>query len=107
MSFQLYGIKELAGINDRLKAYFESLVANDNVLDLKVVPSNNVQVQQCELYISNGQNVLNLLKQKKNELSSFSNAPQLKEGDKVVIRAALRVKNFTFSVLRISKRLIL
>lgn len=94
MSFQLYGIKELAGINDRLKAYFESLVANDNVLDLKVVPSNNVQVQQCELYISNGQNVLNLLKQKKNELSSFSNAPQLKEGDKVVIRAALTAKNF-------------
>lgn len=94
MPFQLYGCKELGTISQRLKDYFGSLVGHSNVLDLKVVPSNNVQVQQCELYISNGLNIFNLLKEKKNELSSFPYPPTLKSDDYVIIRAALTANKF-------------
>lgn len=93
-SFQLYGCKSLNLTEKRLLNYFESLVCNENVLDLKVIPSNNIQVQQCELFIANGQNVLEILKDKMTDLNTYSAAPPLRNGEVVVFRTALNAKKF-------------
>lgn len=92
--FQLFGCKELELSNKRLVDYFRSLVCNENVLDLKVIPSKNIQMQQCELYIANGQNVLDILKKKMSDLSTYPAASILNNGDMVLIRTALNAKKF-------------
>lgn len=93
MPFELHRCKELGPIDDRLKNAFNELV-KDAVLDLKVIPSSKSTVQQCELFLPNGSNILHLLLEKKDELSSFPNPPHLKDGDKVSIRTAITAKKF-------------
>lgn len=93
-SFQLHGCKALNLTNKRLLDYFGSLVGGENVLDLKVIPSNNIQVQQCELYIANGQSVLEILQDKMSDLNTYPAAPSLEKGDKVVIRTTMNARKF-------------
>lgn len=93
MSFQLHGCKELGPSDKRINEHFTALV-NDTSLELKVIPSKNVQVQQCELYLPNGRNILHLLKEKQNEFCTYPNPPNLKDGDYVVIRSAVTAKQF-------------
>lgn len=93
MPFELHRCKELGPIDDRLKKSFSDLVTNAT-LDLKVIPTFKSTAQQCELFLPNGENVLQLLLQKKNELSSFPNPPHLMNGDVVVIRSAVTAKKF-------------
>lgn len=93
-SFQLYGCKELDLTNKRLIDYFSSIVCNENVLDLKVVQTNHIQVQQCELYIANGESVLDILKAKMTDLNTYPAASNLKNGDMVIMRTALNAKKF-------------
>lgn len=93
MPFELHRCKELGPINNRLKKAFDKLV-KDQTIELKVIPTTRSTVQQCELYRPDGQNVLHLLMEKKHELSSFPNPPNLKENDRVIIRSASTPKKF-------------
>lgn len=84
--FQLHGRKKLNLKNKRLLNCFELIVGGQ--LDLKMMESNNINVQQCELYEANGKSILELLKDadelKMSELSTCPVAPNIK--DMVVIR---------------------
>lgn len=93
-SFQLNGCKALNLTSKPLLDYFGSLVGGENVLDLKVIPSNNIQVQQCELYIANGNSVLEILQAKMSDLNTYPVAPNLKNDDMVVIRTTLNARKF-------------
>lgn len=93
MPFELHRCKELGPIDDRLKKAFDELV-KDATLELKVIPSTKSTAQQCELFLSNGENILHLLMAKKHELNSYPNPPYLKDGDKVIIRFAVTAKKF-------------
>lgn len=93
MPFELHRCQELGPIDDRLKKSFSDLVTNAT-LDLKVIPTFKSTAQQCELFLPNGENVWHLLLQKKNELNSFPNPPDLINGDLVVIRSAVTAKKF-------------
>lgn len=92
VSFQLAKYYELEPIDEQIKNSFEEIVKNSE-LDLKVVASESPQLQQCELYYNNV-NMLNLLKAKQKELTSFSNAVQLKTNDMVIIRYAYTAQTF-------------
>ncbi|XP_031616520.1 maternal protein tudor isoform X2 [Contarinia nasturtii] len=94
MPFELFGCKELGPIDARLKNAFNALVSNDTLLELKVIPTKLSPVQQCELFLPNGDNVLTVLKQKKTALNTYPNPPHLKDGDLVVIRCAVNAKKF-------------
>lgn len=93
MPFQLHGCNELGTTDQRLNRYFETLIS-DKVLDLKVIPVNGAQVQQCEMFLPNGANVLHLLKEKKSQFFSYPNPPQLKDSDYVVLRYSKSAKQF-------------
>lgn len=91
MPFELHGCEQLNPIDDRMKKIFDGLV-KDTTLELQVVPSRTSAVQQCQLFLPNGQNVLEVLTEKRDGLYTFPKPPQLKDGDKVFIRSAVNAK---------------
>lgn len=94
MPFHLSGCKEHLGqLDDKIKEYFKDLL-NDNAMDVKVVPTNKIQVQECELYTGNGLSVLQLLIDKQREFNTYPNPPPLMDNDMVGIRYAITAKQF-------------
>lgn len=89
--FQLAGIKELQPIDERLNEYFKEITKSE--LELKVVPSDNPQIQQCELFIE-AKSVLDMLLTKQKQSNTFSPPPGLKDGENVIIRGAITAKEF-------------
>lgn len=93
IQFTLFDCKQLEPIDDTLKQYFDCLV-DDQELELKVMPIEGpIYVQCCELYLNN-RNVLELLKNKRLELKSYTNAQQLHDDDIVIIRFVKTAKKF-------------
>lgn len=90
--FQLAGIKRLQPIDERLNEYFKAITDKTD-LELKVVPSDNPQIQQCELFIE-AKSVLEILLAKQTQSNTFSAPPALKDGEKVIIRYAQTAKQF-------------
>lgn len=88
--YQLAGIKQLQPIDERLNEYFKVQFLNAE-LELKVVPSDNLQIQQCELFIES-KSVLEMLLAKQAQSNIFSAPPRLKDGENVIIRCALTAK---------------
>lgn len=93
MPFELHGCKHLHPIDDRLKTSFEKMIENET-LELSVIASKNSPAQQCELFLSNGKNILDLLIENKNEFNSFSAAPHLQDGEYAMIRSVVSAKKF-------------
>lgn len=92
LPFQLAGRKKLHPIDKGLKDFFKDLISEAE-LELRVVPSDNPQLQQCELYIK-AQSVLDMLKEHQTACNSYPTAPNLNDGDEVVIRYAKTAKQF-------------
>lgn len=93
--FQLAGCNALQPIDDKLKEYFKTITNNVD-LELRVVPSDNPQLQQCELFINN-KSVLDLLKEKRMASNSYLPPANLKDGDEIIIRYAKTAKRFYVS----------
>lgn len=80
LPFELHGCKSLDLTSKPLLDFFGSLVGGENILILNVIQSNNMEVQQCKLFVLNGTNVLGMLGHKMSELSTYAAAPKLKTG---------------------------
>lgn len=87
---QLAGIKQLQPIDERLNEYFKAITLKTE-LELKVRPSDNPQIQQCELFIG-AKSVLEMLLAKQKQSNTFPAPPGLKDGENVIIRGALTAK---------------
>lgn len=89
---QLAGIKQLEPIDERLNEYFKAITFKTE-LELKVLPSDNPQIQQCELFIGPN-SILEMLLVKQAQSNKFSAHSGLNDGEYVIIRYAQTAKQF-------------
>lgn len=92
--FSLNGYEELGAISKQCIDHFQQITTTDTPVNLFVTPNDSPTfMQYCDLHV-NGQNVMQMLKEKLTERPTYPSAIPLIENDFVVIRYIESPKKF-------------